>query len=201
MASFNEWLNRRDEAFHQDRFDKAMEKMAARDMFSKMDEMDVVIRDLGNALGQLTRVKDPNLSNVIKDTLEGIARSRFTDVDVVSLAVEEMGKVLAQIRGAEKGMPNPAASRSMTELQNVLNIISSNARNAKKHSEGKYVGRHGSTYGNRNTSSGEDNVKAGKDFRKAATFKRSGKFSPDALRAMPAVKPRNLQDELGAEFE
>jgi hypothetical protein len=155
-----------------------MDKMAGRDLFEKMDEMDAVIKDIGNMLGQLTRVKDPGLVNNIAKTLRGILNGGLDKAETLSYGVEELKNVVTTLRAAEKGMPNPAAGRDVAEIQRLLDVISEKGKAAKKDASVNYGDRHGMSYGSSKTSEQEDAHNARKDFRKATMFKRNPMFSP-----------------------
>ena len=183
MANFNEWLTRRDEAFIQSRFDLAMDKMAGRELYEKMDELDGVVKELGNMVGQLTRVKDPSLVKKITSTLSTLAKTAddgFDHPDQVSLGTAELKDAIEALKSAEKGMPNPASGKDVGNVQNLVDRVLRGLKGARSVAAHNYAGKHftKARYARPDEPEQEDMRRARDDFSRAAEFKRNPKFSP-----------------------
>ena len=181
MASFNEWLHRRDEVFHQDRFDKAMGREAGRILFNRIDLIKSVIDKLGRAVGQLTRIKDRDIANKLELVLD-----KFVPMRPDALGKEENMKDLymalsdaeSKMKTAEKGMPDPTMSSQVAKIMKLLEKMGSRLAETG----GKAIFDHPMRFGG---TSDEINTERNK-FLRHAKFKRSGAFSPENLPRLPA---------------
>jgi predicted nucleic acid-binding Zn-ribbon protein len=170
MASFNEWLNRRDEAFHQDRFDRAMDKMAGKELFDKYAQLENVAKQLEDVVGQVTRLKGgtQEAEELMKDVYNAANRSDLTDKDALSKTVEELSNIVKYIQTAQKGMPNRDVGTYVNGIQKHIQIMRSRLDRAKHELMKNYDRGHGA-----------DITGAPANFLRAAEFKRSGFFSPE----------------------
>lgn len=180
MANFHEWLGRRDEAFIQGRFDRAMDKMAGRELYEKMDELDGLVKELGNMVGQFTRVKDPSVVKKMLSTLRDIASGGFDHPDQVSFGTTELKDAIEALKSAEKGMPNPASSDDVADIQKFVDLVRVRLIGARKNAAHRYADKHwkAAPYSKPNEPEQEDMRRARDDFSRTAGFKRNPKFSP-----------------------
>lgn len=189
MANFNEWLSRRDEAFHQDRFNRAMDKMRATDLVKGYEEIKFALKNLEDMIGQVTRLQGPKDADKVNGALHAAATADLTDKGEIAKAVQDLIKITSFIREAPKGMPNRELTNVVANLQNKIDGIRSRLSKAKFELGDEYQDRHGS-YGDSSALS---------DFYRATEFKRSGNFGPSKYKPhttnfevpddIPSVRP------------
>ena len=199
MASFNEWLHRRDEAFHQNRFNRAMDKMAGKQAFDAMANVEMVVRDLINMAGQITRIQDENIADAANNTLASIYSMEFTDPTQLEKALSLLSDIKDQVMKAPKGMPRREAGGLVTNIQKRLDNIKNKIEQTKLGMAGNYGAKHHKDFFSAFRGETDDRAAAARDFMRSANFKRSGKFGPERYEKDPNVL--NLDDIQVMDFD